>query len=187
MRKLRLFTVLLGVVLGVAMLGSFLASTVRAELDAQPVLEDWPLPIYMYHAAFAGAESAPEIDSYSHFAFFVLGADTIRYRVCKDLTICYLEFPVPAPDIVTPVVQLSVVPMRLLPFEIAVVPPPEVERSRRRLLAIPIFIAAATLRRVSRGKPTTEPPAHVIPEPATVLLLGTGLAGVALYRKRKKR
>jgi hypothetical protein len=163
-----------------------------------------------------------------------LEADTIHYRVCKDLSICFVAVPTPPVGIAPPLVLPPVVTMALTPVPVPEAPfvPPAVHGGGVpwALAAIPLIGGGFALLD-HHHKPSTggeqpggggeqpggggeqpggggeqpggggeqpggggeqpgggggETPGTVTPEPWSVFLFGTGLAGVLVaYRRRE--
>lgn len=129
-------------------------------------------------------------------------ADTIRYRVCKDLASCLLGLAVPTPGIVyasVPGAPLALAPAPI--FRAALVP-----AGRNYLLGLPLLALlwlprshgehitpGPPVQPVPPGPPTPgppqppPPPPTTVPEPMTLMLVGSGLAGVAAARRRARR
>ncbi len=84
-------------------------------------------------AASASAATAPRTRQ-------VIGPDTIRYRVCKDLSICFLEFEAPTVGIATTVIPPNAGSPLLVPVELLAMPQPAIAigGSPWALLGIPL-------------------------------------------------
>ena len=178
------------------------AATQLSALDApagpagDPAPARLAVPDELFSAAVALAEddrlALPGGDS-------AAGADTIPVRVCKDVSICYLEVPPPAVGIAPP--GLAPVSPYLAPVEMAV---PEPGKSRAGLLFVPLAgaLGGAWLFGPHHELPPTPPvppgppeppsppppppPPGVAPEPGTLLLLGTGIGVLAIYGMRRR-
>jgi hypothetical protein len=151
-----------------------------------------------------------------------LEADTIHYRVCKDLSVCFVAVPAPPVGVVPPLALPPVVTMTLVPVPGAPVPPPTVHGRGFpwALAAIPLIGGGFALldHDHESSPPVVVPPGGsgetpggeqprpggeqpgggrerpgpeggtpgTVPEPWSVVLLATGLAGVGMaYRRRE--
>lgn len=120
-------------------------------------------------------------------------ADTVKFRVCKDLSICYLEFGPPQVGIVPGPSLAPTGVLTLAPLPVPPVPMVPVAAGHPGAgwlaLGVPLFIGAFVPHPSGRpgGGGPPPPPGTVTPEPSSILLMLTGVAGVAVLSPRRRR